>query len=161
MPTPLFHFPVKSHKGTISLMPLGGVSQKPSKYAKICDVIYRQPLLLYFQVKSHIRAISLSASGDLLDQTNWPDTIGSTQEQNHSNAGSAKDALPGNQGSISSTYLLEAFTPVGPQSVRTRSSCHYLFTLLESTRVKAVEWTWMKLSPGLGYKPMKFTHVFL
>jgi hypothetical protein len=47
---------------------------------------------------------------------------------------------------ISSTYLSSAFTPVAPQSVRTQSSCQYLFTLLGSTRVKAVCRTLMKLS---------------
>jgi hypothetical protein len=31
--------------------------------------------------------------------------------------------------SISSTYLHAAFMPVAPQSVRTKSSCLYLFTL--------------------------------
>jgi len=49
--------------------------------------------------------------------------------------------------SISSTYLHEAFTPVAPQSVRTQSSCQYLFTLLGSMLVKAVSTTLVKLSP--------------
>jgi len=49
--------------------------------------------------------------------------------------------------SISSTYLRAAFMPVAPQSVRTQSSCQYLFTLLGSTRVKDVRRTLMKLSP--------------
>ncbi len=50
-------------------------------------------------------------------------------------------------GSISSTYLHAAFTPIAPQSVRSQSSCRYLFTLLESTRVKALLKMLMKLSP--------------
>ncbi len=50
-------------------------------------------------------------------------------------------------GSISSTYLQAAFTPVAPQSVRTQSSRQYLFTILGSARVKAVRRTLMKLSP--------------
>ena len=44
--------------------------------------------------------------------------------------------------------LHTAFTPVVPQSVRTQSSCQYLFTLLGSTHVKAVHRTLMKLTPG-------------
>jgi len=52
------------------------------------------------------------------------------------------------QGSISSTYLQAAFMLVAPQSVRTQSSCQYLFTLLESTRAKAVIKKLIKLSPG-------------
>jgi len=44
--------------------------------------------------------------------------------------------------------LRTAFTPVAPQSVRTQSSCQYLFTLSGSTSVKAVRRTLMKLSPG-------------
>ncbi len=43
--------------------------------------------------------------------------------------------------------LHEAFMPVAPQSVRTQSSCQYLFTLMGSTRVKAVRRTLMKLTP--------------
>jgi len=50
-------------------------------------------------------------------------------------------------GSISSTHLRAAFAAVAPQSVRTQSSCQYLFTLLGSTRVKAVRGMLMKLSP--------------
>jgi len=50
---------------------------------------------------------------------------------------------PLDQGSISST----AFVPVAPQSVRTQSSCQYLFSLLGSTRVKPVHRILMKLSP--------------
>jgi len=53
-------------------------------------------------------------------------------------------------GSISSTYLRAAFTPVGPQSMRTQSSCQYLLTVLGSTCVKAVHRTLMKLSPDLN-----------
>ncbi len=45
--------------------------------------------------------------------------------------------------------LLTAFTPVVPQSVRTQSSCQYLFTLLWPTSVKVVLRTLMKLTPGL------------
>jgi len=52
------------------------------------------------------------------------------------------------QGLISSTHLWAAFTPVAPQSVRTRSSRQYLFTLFGSTIVKAVRRTLMKLSPA-------------
>ncbi len=55
---------------------------------------------------------------------------------------------------ISSTYLHEAFTPVAPQSIRTQSSCQYLFMLLGSTSVKAVHRTLMKLSPGRGHPEM-------
>jgi hypothetical protein len=47
------------------------------------------------------------------------------------------------------TYLCAAFTPVAPQSVRTQSSCQYLFTLLGSTSVKAVRRMLMKLSLGV------------
>jgi len=54
-------------------------------------------------------------------------------------------------GSISSTYLRAAFTPVAPQSVRTQSSCQYLFTLLKSARVKAVRRMLMKLSPRFDF----------
>jgi len=39
-------------------------------------------------------------------------------------------------GSISSTNLHTAFTPVAPQSIRTQSSCQYLFTLLGFTHIK-------------------------
>jgi len=41
-------------------------------------------------------------------------------------------------GSISSTYLCAVFMTVAPQSVRTQSSCQYLFTLLGSTCIKVV-----------------------
>ncbi len=44
--------------------------------------------------------------------------------------------------------LRTAFTPVVPQSVRTQSSCQYLFTLLGPTSVKAVRITLMKLTHG-------------
>jgi len=44
-------------------------------------------------------------------------------------------------------FLRTAFTPVVPQSVRTQSSCQYLFTLLGPTSVKAVRRTLMKLTP--------------
>jgi len=47
--------------------------------------------------------------------------------------------------------LRTAFTPVVPQSVRTQSSCQYLFTLLGPTSVKAVRRTLMKLTPGLNF----------
>ena len=47
--------------------------------------------------------------------------------------------------------LRTAFTPVSPQSVRTQSSCQYLFTLLGSTGVKAVGRTLMKLSPRVNF----------
>jgi len=53
-------------------------------------------------------------------------------------------------GSISSTYLCTAFTPAAPQSVTTKSSSQYLFTLLGPTSVKAVCRMLMKLSPGEG-----------
>jgi len=43
-----------------------------------------------------------------------------------------------NQGSISSTYLRAAFTPVASQSVRTQTSCQYLFTLMGYMCLKAV-----------------------
>jgi len=52
--------------------------------------------------------------------------------------------------SISPTYLLTAFTPVAPKSVRIQSSCQYLFTLLGSTGAKATNRTLMKLTPELG-----------
>ncbi len=45
--------------------------------------------------------------------------------------------------------LRTAFTPVVPQSVRTQSSCQYLFTLLGPTSVKAVRRTLMKLTPDV------------
>jgi len=41
--------------------------------------------------------------------------------------------------------------PVAPQSVRTQSSCQYLFTLLEPMSVKAVHRTLMKLSPSVNF----------
>jgi len=44
-----------------------------------------------------------------------------------------------------STY---SFYALVPQSVRTQSSCQYLFTLLGPTSVKAVRRTLMKLTPG-------------
>ncbi len=47
-----------------------------------------------------------------------------------------------------------AFTPVVPQSVRTQSSCQYLFTLLGPTSVKAVRRTLMKLTPGYDSHPI-------
>ncbi len=47
--------------------------------------------------------------------------------------------------------LCTAFTPVVPQSVRTQSSCQYLFMLLGPTSVEAVRRTLMKLTPGGGY----------
>jgi len=50
------------------------------------------------------------------------------------------------QGSISYTYLRKAFMPVAPQSVRTQSSCQYLFMLIGSTSVKPVPRTLIKLS---------------
>jgi len=46
--------------------------------------------------------------------------------------------------------LRTAFTPVVPQSIRTQSSCQYLFMLLGPTSVKAVRRTLMKLTPGVG-----------
>ncbi len=55
------------------------------------------------------------------------------------------------QGSISSTYLRTAFTPVVPKSVRNQSSCLYLFTLLGSTGAKAARGTLMKLTPGVNF----------
>ncbi len=61
------------------------------------------------------------------------------------------DALIGNLGSISPTYLRAAFTPVAPKSVRIQSSCQCLFTLLGSTSVKAVCGILMKLSPGVNF----------
>ncbi len=46
--------------------------------------------------------------------------------------------------------LRTAFTPVAPQSVRTQSSCLYLFTLLGTMSVKVVRFrTLMKLAPDL------------
>jgi len=48
--------------------------------------------------------------------------------------------------------LQTAFMPVAPQSVRTQSSCQYLFTLSGSTSVKAVCRTLMKLTPGLDLR---------
>jgi len=59
----------------------------------------------------------------------------------------------------SSTYLHTAFTPVAPQSVRTQSSCQYLFTLLGSSSVKAVHRTLMKLSPGVNSSTF-YEHLF-
>jgi len=53
------------------------------------------------------------------------------------------------QGSISSTYLHEAFTHVAPQSLRTQSSGQYLFTLLGSTPAKVARKMLMKLTPGV------------
>ncbi len=55
------------------------------------------------------------------------------------------------QGSISSKYLCAAFTPVAPQILRTQPSSQYLFTLLGSTRLKAVRRTLMKLSPEWNF----------
>jgi len=54
-------------------------------------------------------------------------------------------------GSISSTYLQAAFTPVAPQSVGTQSSRQYLFMLLGSMRVKAVRIMLMKLNKKVVY----------
>jgi len=56
-----------------------------------------------------------------------------------------------NLGSISSTYLLAAFMPVDPQSIRTQSSCKHLFTLMVTTHLKAVRKTLMKFSPDWVY----------
>jgi len=47
--------------------------------------------------------------------------------------------------------LRTAFTLVVPQSVRTQSSCQYLFTLLGPMSVKAVRRTLMKLTPGVNF----------
>jgi len=43
-----------------------------------------------------------------------------------------------------------AFMPVAPQSVRTKSSCQYLFTLLGPTSIKAVRRMLMKLTPVIS-----------
>ena len=51
-------------------------------------------------------------------------------------------------GSISSTYLRTAFTPVAPKSVRIQSNPQYLFTLLGSMCAKAVRRMLVKLTPG-------------
>jgi hypothetical protein len=51
-------------------------------------------------------------------------------------------------GSVSPTYLRTAFTPVAPKSIRIKSSCHYLFTLLGSTGAKSARRMLMKLTPG-------------
>ncbi len=48
--------------------------------------------------------------------------------------------------------LRTAFALVDPDSVRTQSSCQYLFTLLGTTSVKAVHRMLMKSTPGLGSK---------
>ncbi len=45
------------------------------------------------------------------------------------------------QGSISSTNLQAAFTPVAPKSVEIQPSCQYLFTLLGSMGAKAAHRT--------------------
>ncbi len=45
--------------------------------------------------------------------------------------------------------LCTAFTCADPKSIRTKSRCQYLFTLLGSASVKAVHRTLMKLSPAL------------
>ncbi len=42
--------------------------------------------------------------------------------------------------------FINIFTPIAPQSVETQSSGQYLFTILGSTRVKAVHRTLMKLA---------------
>ena len=55
-------------------------------------------------------------------------------------------------------YLCAAFTPVAPQSVRTQSSCQYLFTILRSTSVKPVRRMLMKLSPCVACH-LKYTAV--
>ncbi len=52
-------------------------------------------------------------------------------------------------GSISPTYFRTAFTTVVPKSLRIKSNCQYLFTLLGSTGTKAAHRTLMKLTPGL------------
>ncbi len=41
---------------------------------------------------------------------------------------------------------VQLFTPIAPKSIRIKSSCQYLFTLLGSTGVKAARRTLMKLS---------------
>jgi hypothetical protein len=58
------------------------------------------------------------------------------------------------QCSISPTYLRTAFTLVAPKSVRIKSSCQYLFTLLVSTGTKAACRMLMKLTPGLDFENM-------
>ena len=65
--------------------------------------------------------------------------------------------------SISSTYLRTAFTPVAPKSVRIQSSCHYLFTLLGSTSVKAVLerwWNWAQVSISSIFYERIFLPIF-
>jgi len=47
--------------------------------------------------------------------------------------------------------LRTVFTPVAPQSVRTQSSCQYLFMPLGSTRVTAAHRTLMKLTPWVDF----------
>ncbi len=70
--------------------------------------------------------------------------------KNHKNKGhSRRGEGQCHQGPISSTYLQAAFTPVAPKSVRIKSSCQYLFTLLGSLCVKAVRRTLMKLTPDV------------
>ncbi len=49
-------------------------------------------------------------------------------------------------GSVSPTYLRTTFTPVAPKSIKIRSSCQYLFTLLGSTGAKAARRLLMKLT---------------
>ena len=73
-----------------------GVTKHQNICVKTTSLLLNQTIGFFFQVKSHTRAISLNANGDLLDRTNWLGTIGSTPEQSHSSAGSANDALPGN-----------------------------------------------------------------
>jgi len=58
-------------------------------------------------------------------------------------------------GSISSTYLHAAFTPTAPQSIRTQSSCQYLFMLSGSAHAKAAHRTLMKLTPGVCWLKYK------
>jgi hypothetical protein len=55
---------------------------------------------------------------------------------------------PNDLGSISTTCLLAALTPVAPKSIRIQSSCQYLFTLLGSATIKAVYKMLVKLTPG-------------
>jgi hypothetical protein len=50
-------------------------------------------------------------------------------------------------GSISPTYLQEAFTPEAPKSIRIHSNCQYLFLLLGSTGAKDAHIMLMKLTP--------------
>jgi len=56
--------------------------------------------------------------------------------------------------------LLAAFTSADFKSVRTQSSCQYLFTLLGSTSVKAVRRTLIKLSHGVNFSNSYFAISF-